>query len=115
MNRREFLRRAALIAAGAVAADQLELLDRLGWTRSLFPGVGNGLWSGAVSAGEPFSMAMFDRILQEAYCKPMIEAFGPLVPLETPLRSRRVPKSLLHPRQETTWGISRTTFPDWSA
>lgn len=29
MNRREFLRRAALVAAGVVAADQLELLERL--------------------------------------------------------------------------------------
>lgn len=29
MNRRDFLRRAALVAAGAVAADQLDLLERL--------------------------------------------------------------------------------------
>lgn len=38
MNRREFTRRALLIASGFVAADQLELLDRLGWHRTLFPG-----------------------------------------------------------------------------
>ena len=38
MNRREFLKHAGLIAAGAVAADQLELLDRLGWRRRFFPG-----------------------------------------------------------------------------
>lgn len=38
MNRRDFLRRAALVAAGAVAADQVELLDRLGWKRRLFAG-----------------------------------------------------------------------------
>lgn len=37
MNRRDFLRRASLIAAGVVAADQIELLDRLGWTRKIFP------------------------------------------------------------------------------
>lgn len=36
MNRRDFLARASLIAAGAVAADQMELIDRLGWKRSLF-------------------------------------------------------------------------------
>lgn len=36
MNRRAFFRNAALIAAGAVAADQLELIDRLGWKRKLF-------------------------------------------------------------------------------
>jgi hypothetical protein len=38
MNRRDFLRRSALITAGVVAADQLELVERLGWTRKLFPG-----------------------------------------------------------------------------
>lgn len=37
MDRREWLKRAALIATGTVAADQLELLDRLGWVRRLFP------------------------------------------------------------------------------
>lgn len=37
MNRREWLKRASLVAAGTVAADQLELLDRLGWVRRLFP------------------------------------------------------------------------------
>jgi hypothetical protein len=38
MNRRDFLRRSALIAAGAVAADQLELIERLGWRRKFFAG-----------------------------------------------------------------------------
>lgn len=38
MNRRDFLRRSALLAAGVVAADQMDLLDRLGWKRKLFPG-----------------------------------------------------------------------------
>lgn len=38
MNRRDFLGRVSLIAAGAVAADQLELIERLGWKRKLFPG-----------------------------------------------------------------------------
>lgn len=43
MNRRDFLRRSALIAAGVVAADQLELLERLahrrvfaGWSPTLY-------------------------------------------------------------------------------
>jgi len=39
MNRRDFLRRSAILTAGVVAVDQLEILDRLGWTRSLFPSV----------------------------------------------------------------------------
>src|SRR6185503_5767847 len=37
LQRREFLRRMGLVAAGVVAADQLDLLDRLGWTRKFFP------------------------------------------------------------------------------
>lgn len=37
MNRREFLRASALIAAGTIAADQLEILDRLA-PRRLFAG-----------------------------------------------------------------------------
>jgi len=38
-SRRDFLRKATLIASGIVAADQLEILDRIGWTRTLFPSV----------------------------------------------------------------------------
>jgi hypothetical protein len=37
MNRREWFKKAAILATGAVAANQLELLDRLGWKRTLFP------------------------------------------------------------------------------
>jgi hypothetical protein len=37
MNRREWLKKAALIATGAIAADQLEILEQLTWRRSLFP------------------------------------------------------------------------------
>jgi hypothetical protein len=37
VNRRDWLKKAAIIASGVVAADQLEILDRLGWTRTLFP------------------------------------------------------------------------------
>ena len=46
MNRRDFLRRAAVVAAGAIAADQLEILERLA-PRRLFSSVGlsNGSFS----------------------------------------------------------------------
>lgn len=47
MNRRDFLQRAGLIAAGAVAADQLDLLDRLGWRRRFFPGWSRSAFDGA--------------------------------------------------------------------
>lgn len=39
MNRRDFLRRAAIVATGAVAADQLDLLERLTWRRRHFASV----------------------------------------------------------------------------
>ncbi len=38
MDRRRFLRNAVLLAAGTVAADQLDLLERLNWKRTLFLG-----------------------------------------------------------------------------
>lgn len=38
MKRRDFLARAAVLAAAGVAADQLELLERLTHTRTVFPG-----------------------------------------------------------------------------
>ena len=38
MQRREFFRRSAIVAAGVVAADQLDLLGRLGWVRKFFAG-----------------------------------------------------------------------------
>ena len=38
MNRRDFLRNCAIIAAGAIAADQLELLERLAPRRLYWPG-----------------------------------------------------------------------------
>ena len=38
MNRRDWLRGAALLTAGVVAADQLELVERLGWKRRFFAG-----------------------------------------------------------------------------
>lgn len=37
MDRRLFLKRSAIIATGAIAADQLELLERLTHVRRLFP------------------------------------------------------------------------------
>jgi hypothetical protein len=38
MDRRSFLRAAGLVAAGVVAGDQLELLERLTHRRRFFPG-----------------------------------------------------------------------------
>jgi hypothetical protein len=38
MNRRDFLKRLGLATAGIVAADQLEIIERLGWKRRFFQG-----------------------------------------------------------------------------
>lgn len=43
MDRRAFLRNAVIVAAGAIAADQLELVERLGWRRRFFSGFGAGV------------------------------------------------------------------------
>lgn len=39
MNRREFLHRASMLAALGIAAEDLDLIERLGWKRTLFPSV----------------------------------------------------------------------------
>lgn len=38
MNRRDFLKRLGLATAGIVTADQLEIIERLGWKRRFFQG-----------------------------------------------------------------------------
>lgn len=38
IDRRTFLRRAAVLTTGVVAADQLDLIERLGWRRRFFAG-----------------------------------------------------------------------------
>jgi hypothetical protein len=48
VNRRDWLRRATALVAAGVAADQLDIIERLSWTRSLFPSadVGRSVTSG---------------------------------------------------------------------
>ena len=53
MDRRSFLRRAALVAAGAVAGDQLEVLDRLTHRRRVFPGADFGRSRTRLDLGHP--------------------------------------------------------------
>lgn len=42
MNRRTWLKRSAMMAAAGVAADQLDLVDRLLWKRTLYPSIALG-------------------------------------------------------------------------
>jgi hypothetical protein len=54
VNRRHFLRNAALVATGAIAADQLDILERLGWTRRMFPSAALGRTTTFSSPSYPF-------------------------------------------------------------
>src|SRR5674476_854346 len=38
MDRRNFLKNLGIVTAGIVAADQLVIIDKLGWKRRFFPG-----------------------------------------------------------------------------
>lgn len=84
LSRREFLRRSALIAAGAVAADQLELLDRLGWVRRFFPA-----W-GAPARDVVLTTAQWDALLMEVYTMPFLQASALLQAKRIPMRNRYV-------------------------
>lgn len=96
MNRRAFLRNIALIGGGVVAADQLELLDRLGWVRTMFPSA--GLQSGraplamdtelvaAQTMPAIFTKSDWDRLLRENY---IIQDIVELVNASSPSRTNR--------------------------
>lgn len=77
MNRREFLRRSAIIAAGVIAADQLELLERLS-PRRLFPGadftpIADSPF-GPLVTREITTTAELDRLIKEVYSQPLYSA-----------------------------------------
>lgn len=61
MNRRTFLRRASLVAAGAIAVDQLDLVERIGWVRKTFPAWGRvpTLWGDGVHDDADTLLAFF--------------------------------------------------------
>jgi hypothetical protein len=78
MDRRTFLRRSALVASGLVAADQLDLLARLGWVRRFFPSV-------AVDRGTVCgTSAQWDALLQEDYLRAsIVHAINTVTPFRT--------------------------------
>lgn len=82
MNRREFLRNAAIIAAGAIAVDQIELLERLAPRRLLFPGADFGPRTHFVTVEQ------WDRLLREHYITPMLLAINTPTPLRDIIRMR---------------------------
>jgi hypothetical protein len=67
MDRRLFLRRAALSAAGAIAADQLELLERLAPRRRFFTGMDFG--AGPPSVVVTFAFDQANRCWQVDYLR----------------------------------------------
>jgi hypothetical protein len=74
MDRRRFLRNGLLVAGGAIAADQLELADRLGWTRRLFPGA---------DVGRPVTTTEqeLNALLRRVYTQFRLDTFAPSAPL----------------------------------
>ena len=98
MNRRDFLRRSALVAAGAVAGDQLELLERVG--RRFFPGFGAGVHRGPYT----ITSAQWDALLRESYLAADIEA---MTLLETPFKAKLEGKKILGPGR-------RDIYPVWT-
>lgn len=106
MDRRLFLRRASLIAAGIVAADQLDLLDRLSWSRTMFP-------SGTIVSAPGASITDADL---SALLKGVYEGMrGQIVPMITPLYGslrQSAPVSLFDPPQKRVlqWSGSNHYF-----
>lgn len=85
MNRREFLRNAAIIAAGTIAVDQLELLERLAPRRLLFNGADFRTWD---TCSRVFTHKMLDDMIKEVYCAPTLALFPLLTPLAEQQRQR---------------------------
>lgn len=86
MDRRSFLRRAAIVASGAIAADQLDLIDRLGWVRRLFTTGGwrRDPWLAHIDDHRRIvTTAEWDSLLKEVYSSHVLsihrqlEALGP--------------------------------------
>jgi len=82
MNRRDFLRNAAIITAGAIAADQLELLERLAPRRLYWPGFDFGQSPRYVA-----TLSDWDRLLRTVYTEYDIPD---LFPVQTPLARRLI-------------------------
>lgn len=81
MNRRDFLRNAAIIAGGFIAADQLELLERLAPRRLYFNGADFGQWElhQHYGPGRPLSMEMIREAtlrIWETPFKPQVHVLG---------------------------------------
>src|SRR4051812_47025301 len=102
MNRREFLRNAAIIAGGIVAADQMELLERLAPRRLLFPGADFGTWTtNTYASSRVFTTKMLDDMIKEIYCAPTLLAF----PLHTPLIERQRQRAVRTAEYNRIWKV----------
>lgn len=86
MDRRAFLRRAAIASSGIVAADQLELLDRLGWVRRFF----NSILLPSSPHRGPFTVthAQWNELLQESYVSYVHAGIVQALKPATPFKSR---------------------------
>jgi hypothetical protein len=137
MDRRSFLRRAAIASSGIVAADQLELLDRLGWVRRWFTSVAL-VPPSRDSVSDAHVRMLLDRWYVEVteYVKGLPPAPSPLVWSTGGSSTGRAPdcgsgdrgptpRHLIaeeewirknvppHLVRGVDWGITRTTYPQW--
>lgn len=93
MNRLDFLKRASAIVAGIAVGDRLELLDRIDWKRTLFPGFGSGPIVTPYTGGSiVVTKAQWDALLQEDYVMDgIVAAINKATPfkdqLQRPVRS----------------------------
>lgn len=95
MDRRAFLRGASLITAGIVAADQLALLEKLTWTRTMFPSA-----EIVAAPGLPITQSELDALLKQAYSEVRLGLANSITPIIDAALIRRGPKSLFTPE----WG-----------
>jgi hypothetical protein len=100
------LRRASGYKTGAVAADQLEILDRLGWVRSLFAGWGTRPVVFRPPTDEhTYSLittnADWTALLRETYSASFIDAINMRSPFLSTLKQE--PKRLTERPREYVW------------
>lgn len=98
IDRRTFLRNSSLIAAGVVAAGQLDLLERMTWTRRLWPGWSPTLWGDGVHNDTPGLQALIDG--REVYVHGLRRAVRGLL-VDIPQGTYRITETL-HLRGHTS-------------
>lgn len=102
MDRRAFLRNAGLLAAGVVAANQLEVVERLGWRRRFFSlWAAPTLWGDGVHDDAPALNALFRGEKINDRTGGMVRVHGHMVSLSNGHFMLSEPLDLSHCRDAT--------------